>query len=98
MHGSCSPTNAKWFAWDTVVLCSIERKHLVINGDGTLLDPISLLINLETIIPTLTPGAPIKSLGNEKECKVMVEMLRETEAIGDDNTLVVVPADMENTI
>ena len=75
-----------------------QMKLPPINGDGTLLDPISLSVILEMTIPTPTPGAPIESLENEKESKVVVGMLGETEATLCNYTLVVIPADMENAI
>ena len=76
----------------------IKCELLAFNGDGNLLEPISRSITSEIIIPTPTPGAPIKSLENIEEGEIIMEILGETEAICCDDAFVVIPADMESTI
>jgi hypothetical protein len=97
VEGCGPPADGEWFAQDIAVHCHIKCEPFSLHGDTSLVfGPIS--IAAETLVFKPTPGASIKPLENKEEGEVVVEVLGQVEAVSRDDTLVVVPTEMEDTI
>jgi hypothetical protein len=91
------PADGEWFAQDVVVHLHIKCELFSLHGDSSLVfGPISIAPEILVFKPT--PGASVKPLENKEEGEVVVEILGQVEAGSRDDTLVVVPTDMEDTI
>ena len=91
------PTDGQWFAQDLVIHLDIKCEFLSLHGDSSLVfDPIP--VAPEVLVFEPAPGASVKRLENKEGGQVVVKALGQIEATSRDDTLVVVPTDMETTI
>ena len=91
------PADGKWFVDDVFVHIHIKCKLFFLHRDTRLVvGPISIAPEILVFKPT--PGTSVKPLENKEEGEIVVKILSQVEAIGREDTLVVVPTDMEDTI